>query len=502
MGVFDGQPVSAAITNPAFLDANADDQALGKIGFANTDPVSGSTVTNIQREANSASSFMGKTLNSVYNDLPVYVNNDVGSANDPLRTRADALTAKFNASSGHKHTGAAGDAPQITASDLASVPLRGFVNQGIDLSSVSGSSTVVTTQLFGKTPGGSSGATGVVTSAPYNKVVLRQASGASADDVFRDASGNVVYGRVTYAASVWTLSFYVDLSGTETAYNFAAPVNIRWYYQEIYNPMVSVPTYSEFAVIPSDNPTADVQTATTSLQGKVQLASAAAQSVGSTNGAGTANATVANADHTHQGVHSISKSGSSQLFGDVTLTGSGTITLTQVGQNIDVFGVGALGKQEIPAGLVNGVNATFGPLSFTPTDANSIIVFLDYVAVPSSGWSLVGNSIVFGAGYIPATGQTPYVFYLTNGIPPSPPTPSNAFQVEYRTLTGGEIAAKQLTLAATPFNANYVIVDLVGAGAQIFNVDFTVASATLGWSGLGLDGVLIAGDVLRVQYFT
>ena len=288
MGVFDGQPVSAAITNPAFLDANADDQALGKIGFANTDPVSGSTVTNIQREANSASSFMGKTLNSVYNDLPVYVNNDVGAVNDPLRTRADALTAKFNASTGHKHTGAAGDAPPITASDIVSVPLRGVVNQGTDIVGVTGSSTTITGIMLGKVSGGGPGATGVVTSAPYNKVLIRQASGTNQDDAFKDSLGNIVYARVTYSAGVWTLSYYVNVAGTETAYTFSASSNVRWYYQEIYNPLVSIPTFSEFAVTPSDNTSVDVVTATTTLQGKVLLSSSAAQSVGSTNEIGRA----------------------------------------------------------------------------------------------------------------------------------------------------------------------------------------------------------------------
>ena len=499
-GVLDGQAVSAAVTNPAFLDANGDDTGIGKITLANTDPVSGSSVTNLQREHNSAASFMGKALNSVFDDLPIYVNNDVGSANDPLLTRADALTAKFNATTGHTHTGAAGDAPQITASDLASVPLRGYVNQGVDLSGVTGSSVDVSTELAGKTAGGSALAVGVVTTGVYNKVLIRQASGTDEDDVYKDASGNVVYARVTESSGVWTLSFYVNLSGTETAYSFASASDVRWYYQEIYNPMVSVPTYSEFAVVPSDNQTADVVTATTGVQGKVLLASAAAQDVSSSSGAGTANGTVANADHTHRGVSSLAFS--SALYGDVTLTGSGTITLSQVGQNIDVYGIGALGKQETPAGVVNGVNATFGPLSFTPTDGNSVIVFVDFVAVEQAGWSLVGNSIVFNAGYIPVLGQSVYVFYLTNGIPPTPPTPANALQVEYRTLTSGEIAAGSLTLAATPANGNFVIVDLIGGSSQQLTFDFTVAGATLSWLGLGLAGVVSVGSVLRVQYFT
>lgn len=502
MGITNGQPVNEAYTNPAFIDRRLDDTAIGKYTLNNTDPVSGSQVTNIQREHNSAASFMGKALNSTAADLPVYVNNDVGSVGDDLRTRVDAITYKFNNTAGHKHTGAAGDAPRITASDLASVPLRGYVNQGTNLTAVSGNYTDVTFAMGGKVDGGSAIATGVVTSAPYNRVVVKNnATGTAYDNYFEDSSGNIVYGRITYAASVWTLSFYVLVANVETAYTFSAPVDMMWFYQEIYNPMVNPPTFSEFAVLPSDNTTIDVIPATQSLQGKVLLSSAAAQDVGASGSVGTANATVANADHTHRGVHSICKQGSSALYGDVTLTASNAVSLTQVGNNINIDSLGSIGFQEVPAGTVNGINATFGPLLYVPSSANSIIVFIDSIAIEKSSWSLVGNSIVFSAD-IPQPGQKVYVFYLTAGNPVVPPTPLGVFNLEYRALTGGEITAKQLTLAATPAVANLTVVDLVGGTAQVFNVDFTVAGATLSWSGLALDGVISAGDILRVQYFT
>jgi hypothetical protein len=335
-GVLDGQAVSAAVTNPAFLDANGDDTGVGKITLANTDPVSGATVNNLQKEHNSAASFMGKALNTVYNDLPAWTTSVVGAGTDSLFDRADALTERFDGTTGHTHDGTAGNGPQIDATDLANVRLRGFVQQGADLLGVTGSSVDVSSQLSGKTPGGGTTTEGVVTTGTYNKIVLRQASGIEQGDVFTDALGNVVYGRLTEAASVWTLSFYVLLSGVETAYTFASSVDVSWYYQEIYNPLDgTAPVFSEFATIPSDNVTADVVQATTTVQGKVQLATTA-QPVGSTTSAGTANATVANQDHTHEGVHSVSKSGSAQLVGDVTLTGSGGTTLTQALQNIDI----------------------------------------------------------------------------------------------------------------------------------------------------------------------
>jgi hypothetical protein len=190
----------------------------------------------------------------------------------------------------------------------------------------------VSAELAGKSDSSGPTDTGVVVTAPQNKVILRQASGANEDDSFIDGSGNVVYGRLTFSTPTWTLSYYVDISGTETAYSFSSS-DVRWYYQELFNPMVNPPVYSEFASIPSDNATADVLTATTSIQGKTQLASAVAQSVGASNTAGTANATVANADHAHQGVHSID-GGTTDLYGDITIAGAGGSVASQAGQTI------------------------------------------------------------------------------------------------------------------------------------------------------------------------
>jgi hypothetical protein len=176
--------------------------------------------------------------------------------------------------------------------------------------------------MSGKTPGGGTTSIGVVTTAPWNKTVIRQASGASAGDSVIDTLGNVVYGRLTFAGSTWTHSYYVDLAGTETPYTMTATINIAWYYQEIYAPLVSAPVFSEFATIPSDNVTADIQTATTTLQGKVSLSAATPGAIAATGSAGTANASTANADHSHEGLHSIKSSGGAQILGDAIIAGT------------------------------------------------------------------------------------------------------------------------------------------------------------------------------------
>ena len=115
-GVFDGQPVNATITNAAFLSKNVNDTDTAILGLANSVPSSGTAITNLQAEVNSCSSYTGKAVNSSYNVTPAWTNNDYGSPTDSLFTRADLTTGKFNATTGHTHTGAAGDAPQLPLS--------------------------------------------------------------------------------------------------------------------------------------------------------------------------------------------------------------------------------------------------------------------------------------------------------------------------------------------------------------------------------------------------
>ena len=268
MGVTDGQPVDAANTNPAFLDANGDDTALGRISLNDTvgNPTeSGPAINNIQRELNSIASFVGKAINVAKDILPTWLFADAGTPTDNVFQRADALTAKFNVSTGHAHTGAAGQGAPISAPNLANVPLRGYFQEGTGLTAVTGGSKVVTTQMSGKTPSTGSSVLGVVTNAPYNRVIIRDTDGQE----FVDGSGNEVYARLTESVGVWTLTFFVDLAGVETAYSFGSSVDMKWFYQELFNPMVNPPVYDPGAFIPSDAATADVVDASSTQRGLV-----------------------------------------------------------------------------------------------------------------------------------------------------------------------------------------------------------------------------------------
>lgn len=161
-----------------------------------------------------------------------------------------------------------------------------------------------------------------------------------------------------------------------------------------------------------------------------------------------------------------------------------------------------VGYQELPvAGVVNGSNVNF-QITQEPVTEDSIIVFVDGIALENSEWSITGTTITLSVA--PAYGQKVYFFYLSKGTPnPAPPAPSGTYQVEYPTLSGGDVAAKQITLSYLPNTPSKVTLDVIGGSAQIYGDDYLVSGSVLTWSGLGLDdGSLIAGDRLRVVYYS
>lgn len=164
-------------------------------------------------------------------------------------------------------------------------------------------------------------------------------------------------------------------------------------------------------------------------------------------------------------------------------------------------GSSTVSYQETPAGTVNGVNAVFGPLTYLPTDDNSVVVMVDgIVRVLGTEFTVSSGTITFQSGFEPTTGQTVYAWYTTGGLPVAPVI-SGVYRVEYRTLTGGEATAEQITLSFTPGVPSYVSLDIKSAAsAPYFGDDFTVSGNILSWSGLGLSGLLSAGDKLRIIY--
>jgi hypothetical protein len=72
--------------------------------------------------------------------------------------------------------------------------------------------------------------------------------------------------------------------------------------------------------------------------------------------------------------------------------------------------------------------------------------------------------------------------------------------VQYFTLDAGQITAASVTLTYNPSPANQTALDIISNGPQYYSDDFTVSGNVLSWAGKPIDGVLSAGDRIRVQY--
>lgn len=152
--------------------------------------------------------------------------------------------------------------------------------------------------------------------------------------------------------------------------------------------------------------------------------------------------------------------------------------------------------REVPTGLVNGSNVTY-TLSETPTSTEHISVFIDGNFQNDTEFSVTTNVVTMTTA--PALGQSIFVWYSHSGTIPSVAGVEN---IEYHTVTGGEATAKQFTMSATAAASSKVLVDVIGGSSQENAVDFSIAGSTFDWSGLGLDGVLAASDVVRLKYFS
>ena len=75
-----------------------------------------------------------------------------------------------------------------------------------------------------------------------------------------------------------------------------------------------------------------------------------------------------------------------------------------------------------------------------------------------------------------------------------------SFKVDEFTLSGTDITNKYVTLSAAPTTPADTLLTVIGGPMQEYGVDFTVSGSQVDWSGLFLDGVLVAGDKLIIQY--
>lgn len=143
---------------------------------------------------------------------------------------ANVTTAKLNASSVTSAKIAAG---AVQTSHLATGELHfaadttslankkiifNFQLDGVTLAS--GPSADISSALTSETAVTSAGSSeGVITDSPKNRCTIRDVDFAA----LLDGGGNEVYGLLTQASGVWTLTYRSDISGTPTAYSLPAP---------------------------------------------------------------------------------------------------------------------------------------------------------------------------------------------------------------------------------------------------------------------------------------
>ncbi len=71
---------------------------------------------------------------------------------------------------------------------------------------------------------------------------------------------------------------------------------------------------------------------------------------------------------------------------------------------------------------------------------------------------------------------------------------------EYITLTQENIDSKSVQLSRAPISQNHIVIEVIGGITQLYGVDYTTNLDIMSWDGLGLDGYLIAGDIILVSF--
>jgi len=245
LSLIDGQDVSAAITNAAFVSRTTDTNTVGVLALENTANVSsGALITNAQRAVNETFDAVGMTGEGDATRKN-YSSNKIVTNGDSHKVAIGKLDAEFHETTGHAHSGAAGDGQPIDAANLDNINLFFAEWQSFTKAAVSGSTATVTTELAGKISGGTSGSLGVITTAPSNKIAIFDSLTGQG---FEDLEGQKVFGRITYSAPDFTVGFFTNEVGVETTYNFASPKDMRFFYLEVFNQSTrpTIPNGPEF----------------------------------------------------------------------------------------------------------------------------------------------------------------------------------------------------------------------------------------------------------------
>lgn len=263
MSVTNGQPGNQNTFNNAFISRTDDSDTTGVVGLNNTTDVnSGDAIVNTQRAVNETMDTVGMTGEGDATRKN-YASQKVVTNGDDHKVAIGKLDAEFNETTGHAHSGAAGDGVPISAANLSNFNKFFAYRQLATFTGAAGTSDDVSASFSGKTDGGGVSALGVITSAPNNLCILiDQATGTNVED----GTGKRVYGRLTFSSSVWTLS-YVTLS-PETSHSMTS-TDIDIYFTEVFNQSTRPTIAPDPANFGTVDLTADVVDASSSVRGVV-----------------------------------------------------------------------------------------------------------------------------------------------------------------------------------------------------------------------------------------
>lgn len=128
--------------------------------------------------------------------------------------------------------------------------------------------------------------------------------------------------------------------------------------------------------------------------------------------------------------------------------------------------------------------------------------YVDITTISSTLMTTAGDIIFENATPAPArlpVGSNGQVLTVVSGLPAWSNTSATATTQEF-TLAPSDITNKYVTLSSTPVNPTLTLLNVIGGPMQAYTTDFTVSGSQLSWSGLFLDGVLVSGDILIVQF--
>lgn len=182
---------------------------------------------------------------------------------DNRKVAIGKLDAKFDTTLGHDHDGV--NSKKITITNVLDINQYFAEWQVLTVNSAVGSSYVVTTEFTGLTAGGGASALGVITSAPNNRCEIRTATTGLE---VNDTQGQKVYARITESVGIWTLSFYTNEAGVETAHTLSSQ-NIVVYFREVFNQDTRPTIPADMGALGSLDLTSDVVDASITERGVV-----------------------------------------------------------------------------------------------------------------------------------------------------------------------------------------------------------------------------------------